>query len=435
MTAHKHLKKLVRARMTKTGESYATARRHVLRDTPKPPTDPTLRWHFPGNVPATTALRVLLAHAGVRAPHTGQPFTEAMLFGIAGGVGIGVFSFLYEKEDFASFFVAGRHSWQDDVAYLKSACERFGIAPVVRESGGAKLAERHLTECLAAGPCVAWVDSTHLPHRAMPIQWSGGGYHVITVYRIDAEAATIGDLTDDPIAIPLADLATARARIKKQKNRLLSVPKAPPCPDLLSLVRDGLQACHDGLTKCKGNFNLTAIRTWAERMHGSKTKDAWERVFAPGHRFWTGLTAIHSYVDHYFSGGGLCRPLFADFLTEAADALKRPTLTALAKRYADLGDAWSELADVALPDRVPAMKEAKELYNRRSELLHAGAPADEVRAVWTRLGELGAAARAKFPLNDIECAELRADLQRRLHALYEGELAAAAALNVTLQSL
>ena len=64
--------------------------------------------HFAGNVPATAALRILLTHAGVRAPHTGAPFTEAMVFGIAGGIGIGVVSFYYEKEDFASFFIGGR---------------------------------------------------------------------------------------------------------------------------------------------------------------------------------------------------------------------------------------------------------------------------------------------------------------------------------------
>src|SRR5262245_58043441 len=113
MTAHKHLKQRVRARMQKTGESYATARRHVLPQATTAGTDPALHWHFPGNVPATTALRVLLAHAGLRAPHTGEPPSEAMLFGLAGGVGIGVFSFFYEKEGSASFFLAGRHLLHD----------------------------------------------------------------------------------------------------------------------------------------------------------------------------------------------------------------------------------------------------------------------------------------------------------------------------------
>src|SRR5437660_11796353 len=131
MTAHKHFKQLVRSRMKKTGEGYATARRHILRrSAPGQPARDT-PWHFAGSVPATTTLRGLLAHAGVRDPHTGLPFSEAMLFGIAGGIGIGVFAFLYEKADFASFFLAGRHRWHDSLTYLRHACQRLGVAPVV----------------------------------------------------------------------------------------------------------------------------------------------------------------------------------------------------------------------------------------------------------------------------------------------------------------
>ncbi|HYX26759.1 MAG TPA: hypothetical protein VFC23_21580 [Thermoanaerobaculia bacterium] len=60
MTQHKHLKQLVRAGFP---------------------------GHFPGSVPAATGLRVLFAHAGILAPHTGQPLSEAMVFGLAGGIG------------------------------------------------------------------------------------------------------------------------------------------------------------------------------------------------------------------------------------------------------------------------------------------------------------------------------------------------------------
>ena len=114
MTARKHLKLLVRSRMGKTGESYASARRQVVNEDTSQESDSATRWHFPGSIPGVTALRILLAHAGIRDPRTNQPFSEAMTFGIAGGIGIGVFAFYYEKEDFASFFIAGRHLWQDD---------------------------------------------------------------------------------------------------------------------------------------------------------------------------------------------------------------------------------------------------------------------------------------------------------------------------------
>jgi hypothetical protein len=427
MTAHKHLKQLVRARMTKTGESYTSARRQVLRQAPTAAGDPTAKWHFPGNIPAATALRVLLAHAGVRDPHTKEPFSEAMVFGIAGGIGIGVFSFLYEKENFASFFVAGRHSWQDDLTYFEGACDRLGLKPVVKEATGAKAADKQLREALADGPCIAWVDAAHLPHLALPAMFSGGAYHVITVYRIDDAKgeALIGDRGDEPVTIPLAALAEARGRIKKQKNRLLSLPPSKGTQDLAALVEGGLRACHQGLVKQRmTNFTLEAIRVWGERMHGSKDKEAWERVFTPGKRLWRGLVSIYDFIEHYGTGSGLCRPIFADFLREAGEALKRPKLHSLAEGYAELGRAWSALADAALPDTVPPLRKAKELHARKAELLAAGDSVEEVGALWKEIADLERQAGECFPLSEAQSAALRQALQSRIMALYESEVAA-----------
>jgi hypothetical protein len=433
MTAHKHFKQLVRSRMKKTGEGYATARRHILRQSAPGEPARDLPWHFAGSVPATTALRGLLAHAGVRDPHTGAPFSEAMLFGIAGGIGIGVFSFLYEQENFASFFLAGRHLLHDSLAYLRNACKRLGIEPVVHETAGAKAAEQHLRSALAGGrPCVAWVDAAHLPHRALPAVASGSAYHVISVYRIDeaGQTASIGDRTDAPITISLADLAKARARIKKDKHRLLSIPDSASPADLAALVRGGLRACYDGLAGAGGiksaatNFSLKAIRLWADRLHGSKDNERWERVFARGPRLWQGLTSVYDFIEHYGTGGGLCRPLFAEFLTEAVSAGADVRLADLASRYAELGRAWSALADAALPDEVRVCREAKELLARKAELIDGGGSTDEIRAARARLDELRPRTPDQFPLTEAECAQLRARLKARVQALYDAEVAA-----------
>jgi hypothetical protein len=437
MTARKHFKQLVRSRMEKTGESYSTARRQVLRQGATEMPARTASGHFPGSVPAATALRVLLTHAGVRDAN-GEPFSEAMLFGIAGGIGIGVFSFFYEKEDFASFFLAGRHLWHDSLAYLRQACQRFGIEPIVHETAGAKGAEAALRAALAErGPCVAWVDAMSLPHRAVPGALSGSGYHVITVYGIDETAGTasIGDLTDAPISISLADLAQARARIKKDKNRLLSIPPSKPEIDLPVLVREGLRACHGGLAGAGGvksaatNFSLKALSIWAERLHGSQDRECWERVFARGPRLWQGLIGVYDFIEHHGSGGGLCRPLFAEFLTEAADACADSRLGELATRYGELGRAWSALADAALPDEVAAFREAKELLARKAELINSGGSPDEIAAVWARLSELRRQVREEFPLSEADCDDLRAALQARVRALYEEETATRDALD------
>jgi hypothetical protein len=437
MTLRKHFKKLVRTRMQKTAESYATARRHVLAQSAPEPPKSNIPWHFPGNVAATTALRVLLTHAGARHPHTGAPFSEALLFAIAGGIGIGVFSFFYEKEKIATFFLAGRHLWHDHLAYLREALARFGIKPVVHETAGAKGAETALRAALAEhGTCAAWVDAAPLPHRAMPGSMGGSFYHVVTVYAIDDQSALIGDLTDDPVSIMLADLASARARIKKDKHRLLSIAPAVMAADLPDLVRAGLRACHAGLGGAGGvksaakNFSLEALRTWADRLHGSNDRERWERVFERGPRLWQALLSVHEWIEH--QGGGLCRPLFAEALTEAADACSVVGWRSLAERYRELGTAWSALADVALPADVPAFRAARELHARRSELIHSGGSADEIRAVWARLDALRGEVREQFPLSEAECTDLRVGLQKRVRSLYEYEVAARDALGKSI---
>jgi hypothetical protein len=421
MTQQKHLKQLVRDRMSKDGLRYAAARRLVLGEHARPKSP-----HRPGCVPGATALRILLAHSG-------RDVSEAMAFGLAGGVGIGVFSFLYEKADCASFFVGGRHLWHDDVTYLQRACARLGLKTVVKESTAPKAAEKNLRAMLAEhGPCVAWVDMAGLPHRALPTEFSGGGYHIVTVNSIDDAVGTalIGDLTDEPVAIKLSDLAAARGRIKKDKSRLLAVEKVATAGDRAAEIADALQACHAGFDgvdapkNARKNFTLGALATWADRLISTKDPERWERVFAPGKRLWNGLTFLSRFVEHYGSGGGLARPLMADFLTEASETLKKPALGQLAVRYAELGEMWSDLADAALPDSVPLFADAKSLQTRYSELYHSGGSADEMRDCWTNLHELGQRAAEKFPLTPAECAELRAKLSERVRAIHAAECAA-----------
>lgn len=448
MTAHKHFKQLVRARMRSTGESYSSARRVLLARQPagprSAPRETSDSRHFPGVIPATSALRVLLASAGVTDPRTDRPLTEALLFALAGGIGVGVCSFVYEKEDFASFFLAGRHAWHDDHHYLVAALQRLRKRPRVQETASAKAAERALRAALELGsPCAAFVDMAMLPHRCMPTEFQGGGYHVIVIYSMDESRGLcrIGDLTDEPIELPLADLAVARARIRKFRHRLIDLPPEPrraaalSAETLAGAVRAGLAACHAGLTGVPARgypnmFNLDALRLWADRLDGSKDPSAWSRAYPRGHRLWAALTGVYDYIENYGTGGGLCRPIFATALAEAAALLNEPRLAALGRRYANIGGEWSALASAALPADVPLFRAAREQFARRSELLASGATSRDdaarpaVADVWDRLAALRDEARRAFPLSPADCDALRRRLQRRVRALHRAELAA-----------
>lgn len=371
MTTQKHLKHLVRDRMEKTGERYAAARRKVLAHRPHAAPDAApggaASAHLAGRVPATTALRILLNGLG-------HSWTEPQLFAAAGGIGAGVFSFLYEKEDFVSLYVAGRHKWYDELDYLKSAAVRVGARPVVKEAAAATAGLKQLREALDGGrPVIAWVDAAHLPHRKLPPEASGGAYHLITIYAIDGDVALIGDLAPEPIELSLHDLAQARGRIRKQKHRLLWLEPERKVPQSRAIT-DGIAACVKELTTCRmKNYRLDAFGLMGDRMAGGKSKESWERMFPGGKRLRTALTSLDRYIEHYGTGGGLFRPIFAEGLASVGR-------TEAARAYAELGRLWSGLAESA--------REGLE----------------------------------RFPKTLAQAQAVRLDLQRQTRAIYQAEL-------------
>ena len=433
MTRQPHFKARVRTRMARTGERYAVARDHLLGATgaPSAVAEPAIVAgvrHFPGVHPESTALRIVATHAGVRG-RDGEPISEPLAFVVGGGVGIGVFAFVYEKEDFASFFVGGGHRWDDARGFLEAAARRLGLEPRVVESGGARQAVSQLGAATAPGPAIAWVDIAELGTRGYPGEWSGGGYHVLVVYgRDDSGNWLAGDLAPEPIVLTAEVLARARARIAKQRHRLLTVGRPPGAgpTDLGEAIRSGLRATVDGLRNPRSrNFGLAALADWAERLEG-RGRDSWSRSFPRGRRLWNGLTFAHQFIDCHGTGGGLLRTLYAAGLLEAAELTGMDRLTGVAERYAALGAAWSDLARATLPDAVPLLREAREIQSENARrYLEAGVSvAPDMRRALERLAEIGAEVSADFPLDEAAVADLRADLAERVRAIHAAEVAA-----------
>ena len=423
MTVQKHFKQLVRARMARTGESYTSARRQLLRQSPRSASSKPSS-HFPGSVPSAAILRAMLAQAGVRDPERDTPLSEAMVFGIAGGIGAGMFAFHYAEANFSSFYLAGRHLWQDHRAWTEGAAKRLGIRPVVKESGGQKAADQQLRQLLEGGrPVMVWVE----------------GYRVVGVHGIDEaeQVALVSEVADTLRRMPLSQLAATRAKVKGQKNRLLALEPSTKPPQLAQAIGDGLAACVQGLTKARmKNFTLEAFRTWADRLDGSKAADSWEKIFPRGTHFYIGLRSIAEYIEHYGTGGGLCRPLFAEFLGEGAERLSHSGLGRLAERYEGIGAKWSALADAALPESVPGFREARELLTRKAELYHSegaaawensgaegqgSSPEGQESPCARELGEFALRMKEHFPLDEAQCAALRKELKGRVLELVELE--------------
>ena len=399
MTTSKHLKRLVRERMARTGESYTTARRHVLARRPEP--DSLTPAHLPGLHPESAGLRVLLAHAGLTRPD-GAPLSEALTLTLLGGVGAGAMGFHYAQMNFSNFFVAGRHLWQDNVAALTQAAARLGLTPLIRESSSPAKASQQLDAALAEGPALAWVDMAPLGYRGFPAHLEGAGYHLVVVQRVEGGQAWVSDLADEPVALPTEALAKARARIRKDKQRLMSLPAVTGPIDWAGALRASLAAGHAGLAPGKPRtFNLSSWEAWAKDLHGGRGKESWPLKFPRGTALWQVLCSSHQFIEKYHTGGGLLRPLYAEGLREAGELLGDAQLIELSERYAALGQAWSALADALLPAGVAAFDEARALIAQREQLyLDRGAEgAEDVRVAWARARELSAQAGEAFPLS------------------------------------
>ena len=305
------------------------------------------------------------------------------------------------------------------------------------ETSSARLADRQLRDALSTGrPVVAWVDVAVLGTRGYPAEWEGGGYHVVVVRSIDDARGVvrIDDLAQDPVEIPLEVFGRARARIAKQKNRLLWLgddAAADPGPERLRAAeRAGLAATVEGFDHPRTRqFSLAALTDWATRLRGSG-RDGWATVFPPGEWLWFGLASAHEYIrQEATGGGGLLRPMFGAGLAEIADTTDDDRLASLAGRYGTspdgdgLANAWDAVADTALPDAVPAFRRTRELQRLRAIAYRTrGAAAlPELRAAWEELAAIRETMRDDFPLTPGQTDTLLHDLADRVDMVATGE--------------
>jgi len=154
-------------------------------------------------------------------------------------------------------------------------------------------------------------EHARLPHRGIPSHSGGYDYHIITVYGVNdaAGTATIGDLTDEPVEVPLAALtrrgdrfaktiSAARHSTGQESTRLEAAREREP--ESVSRRAEWRPARR----KRRKNFSLDALALWAERLTSTKDKERWERVFMPGNG----------------SGAACCRSIDTSITTATAAA-------------------------------------------------------------------------------------------------------------------
>ena len=384
------------------------------------------------------ALRNVLAYLGVTAPHTGEPFSEELLLGIGGGIGLGYF--VYQMPDFASLFVATRITTEESAGpgFVLSMCERLGVKANLQHSSNAAVAEKKLKEALAQGqPVMAWIDPSRLPYYG---RWLYA-YHTLVVYAIDddRDEVYVADRPTNPLVLTRAELSAARQGEGASKFRALPLvaPKPMMKAGLQQAVKQGIRDCCDqmlngfGPANFRSNFGLKALQKWADLLTDEKDRRGWPRYFPAGAHLYRALLAVFEQIENRGGGGSAFRPMYADFLMEAGVILQK-SLDEAADRFRESARLWSKLSDAVLPNSVPNFKEAKRLATKRRTLFEkkGAAALDEIRAIDMRLSEIASQAGESFPLGDAEVRDLLTGTRDRVLAIHAAEEKAVAALRI-----
>jgi hypothetical protein len=389
---------------------------------------------FDGRHWETGSVANYFAYRGVTAPHTGRPYSEALLLGVSGGAVMGYFSFAYEGYD-----PMARILTRNTFDPWDTMLSRLGVAQNVQHTAKPEIAARHLLAALDEGtPAIVWADVWGLPYNALAFDDGMWAMFPVLVYGYDEPAGLvhIADRARVGLTATTAELAAARGRAKNNKHRLITL-EAPDAAKLPAAVNAGIWDCIRLYTEApprgsKNNFGLAAFHTWAELLTRPKARLSWERVFPAGRKMLAGLSTVYTDVALFGmpEGDYAGRKLYADFLDEAAILLNRPGLSEAAGRFRAAADAWGALTLALLPDAVEPLRRTRELMTRRhlAFLEQGNAAVEEMRAIDAELEAIMKAADDDFPLSPAEVEAHRQRLAEHVMAVHDVEAGAVEAL-------
>ena len=374
---------------------------------------------FNGRHWETGSIHNALAMQGIKAPHTGRPYSEALLLGISGGIAFGYFTFEY-KGYLPHVAMLTRNTFNP----LSTILERLGIAQDVRQTKKADVAERNLLNTLESGLYpIIWADHFSLPYNCVNPDNAMWGMMPILAVETDGKSVTVADRSSRPLHLSIADLTKARGRVKEEKYRIMTLD-APQTTKLAAAVHMGIWQAIKLFTEepprgARDNFGFAAYQKLAELLVNTRNKQSWERFFGPGVRMYHALAGspvqpgAYHWVMTWGSADGAERGLYADFLLEAAQILKKPALKESAEKFRESYKLWLTFADALLPDDVPLLGESKKSIQKKHDLfINEGESAlPEIKKIHSRLNELLLQSETDFPLSRAQAVELRANLR------------------------
>ena len=387
---------------------------------------------FAGHHWETGTVRNYLAYRGITAPHTGKPYSEALLMGISGGAVMGYFVFNYE-----GFDPMARLLTRNTFDPLDTLFTRLGTVQNLLHTAKADKGIANLVDVLESGvPAIVWADMFRLPYNSL--DWGDDMWAMmpILVYGYDEanDVVQIADRSRHPLTVTTDELQAARARVKKDKFRVLTLD--PPVADKIpASVQAGIWDCINLYTEkpprgSRNNFGLAAYQHLAKMLTNTRNAKSWEKKFPAGREMYASLISIFRDVNDFGNDGCAERDVYANFLDEASQILNRPALTEVATTFRRSAAVWDKLGRVLLPDSIAPFKKARELTMKRHNLFmdHGATHLDEIQAAQAKLDAVPKTMESDFPLDAAGVTQLRAEIAEVIIEIHDIEAEAVEAL-------
>lgn len=352
MTEQHSLKKRIRERMERTGESYTAAHHRVLAERPHAghPAAVTGYLTFGSDEHNPSALcRHMLAVDGI-------DVSEPMAFGLGGGIGFLYAVFEYRQVPHPLLTIVAQHHPQP---WLEAVAGHLGldVSTVTSSAPGAAL--KKLDAALAAGrPAMLTVGRGLLPwHRDARAEEAADPYPIVVAGRADGRYL-VDDSAPEPQLLTPEQLAGAWGAHRAGRYRLETLRPPAALPDLAVAVRASIATTTAHLTgpvlgnSFDVNLGLSGMERLLADLEDTTTKKGWGRRFASPEAFTVGMTRLAECLTGAHTAPDAGRSLYGAFLEEAGP-IARLDLAVAAQRARDAGSLWATIAAVAAAATAP----------------------------------------------------------------------------------
>ena len=277
--------------------------------------------------------------------HSGHPLSEVMLLGLGAGMG-----FVYWRMKFAgqeSVFVGGRSNLK---GFFQDLANRTGVGIRERQTSSAAKAEAALLQSLAAStPVMLGGDMGLLPWFDLPKDYHFGGHTFVacgydggnTILCSDIDQRASGVKKGFFASITFEQLRKVRGSPFKPfppKNLWLEFDFSrfhrPRENNIVEAIRQMLDA---ELRPPIRNFGVRGMRHTADEILN------WPDQFGE-REVRMQLFNLYVFIEIGGTGGGCFRPMYARFLSEAAEITRNRALVESADAFERIGAAFTKIA-------------------------------------------------------------------------------------------